>query len=86
MKTSFPNETRQHQGMDMGMEVEQDAVGLHTKDTAAQAITDLQEFMKLFMPSLPRGTALVSAPSKKIILQGQLTNLGMQCLDIDRLG
>ena len=39
--------------MNMGMEVEQAAVGLHTEDPVAQAITDLQEFTKVFMPGLP---------------------------------
>ncbi len=37
----------------MGMEVEQAAVGLHTEDPAAQAIAELQEFTKVFMPGLP---------------------------------
>ena len=53
MKTSFPNKPGKHQRMNMGMEVEQDAVGLHTEDQAAQAIAELQEFKKVFMPGLP---------------------------------
>ena len=40
MKTSFPNKPGKHQRMNMGMEVEQAAVGL-------------QEFTKVFMPGLP---------------------------------
>ena len=40
--------------MKMWMEVEQAAVGLQTEDPATQAIADLQEFTKVFMPGLPR--------------------------------
>ena len=53
MKTSFPNKPGKHQRMNMGMEVEQAAVGLQTEDPSAQAIVDLQEFMKVFLPGLP---------------------------------
>ncbi len=53
MKTSFPNKPGKHQRMKMGMEVQQAAVGLQTEDPAAQAIADLQEFTKVFMPGLP---------------------------------
>jgi len=53
MKASFPNKLGKHQRMNMGMEVEQAAMGLQTEDLAAQAIADLQEFTKVFMPGLP---------------------------------
>ena len=53
MKTSFPNKPGKHQRMNMGMEVEQAALGLQTEDPSAQAIADLQEFMKVFLPGLP---------------------------------
>jgi len=53
MKTSFPNKPGKHQRMNMGMEVEQAAVGLQTEDPSAQAIADLKEFMKVFLPDLP---------------------------------
>ena len=53
MKTSFPNKPGKHQRMNMGMEVEQSAVGLQTEDPSAQAIADLQEFMKVLLPGLP---------------------------------
>ena len=53
MKTSFPNKPGKHQRMNMGMEVEQSAVGLQTEDPSAQVIADLQEFMKVFLPGLP---------------------------------
>ena len=53
MKTSFPNKPGKHKRMNMGMEVEQAAVGLQTEDPSAQAIVDLQEFMKVFLPGLP---------------------------------
>jgi hypothetical protein len=39
--------------MNMGMEVGQAALGLQTEDPSAQAIADLQEFMKVFLPGLP---------------------------------
>ena len=54
MKTTLPNKPGKHKRMNMGMEVEQAAVGLQTEDPAAQAIADLQEFTKVFMPGLPR--------------------------------
>ena len=53
MKTSFPNKPGKHQRMNMGMEVEQAAVGLHTEDPTAQAISELQAFTKVFRPGLP---------------------------------
>ena len=53
MKTPFPNKPGKHQCMNMGMEVEQAAVGLNTEDPVAQAIADLQEFTKVFMSGLP---------------------------------
>ena len=53
MKTSFPNKPGKHQRMNMGMEVGQAALGLQTEDPSAQAIEDLQEFMKVFLPGLP---------------------------------
>ena len=53
MKTSFPNKPGKHQRMNMGMEVEQAAVGLHTEDPDAQAISELQAFTKVFSPGLP---------------------------------
>ena len=37
----------------MGMIVEKAAMGLQTEDPAAQAIAELQEFTKVFMPGLP---------------------------------
>ena len=53
MKTSFPNKPGKHQRMNIGMEVEQSAVGLQTEEPSAKAIADLQEFMKVFLPGLP---------------------------------
>ena len=53
MKTTLPNKPGKHKRMNMGMEVEQAAVGLQTEDPSAQAIVDLQEFMKVFLPGLP---------------------------------
>ena len=53
MKTSVPNKPGKHQRMNMRMEVEQAAVGLHTEDPDAQAISELQAFTKVFSPGLP---------------------------------
>ena len=67
MKASFPNKLGKHQRMNMGMEVEQAAMGLQTEDLAAQAIADLQEFTKVFMPGLPCGALRSSSlPSLRL--------------------
>ena len=52
MKTLFPNKPEKHQHMNMGMEIEQITVSLHTEDPTVQAIAELQKFLKVFMTGL----------------------------------
>ena len=53
MKTAFLNQPGKHKRMNMGMEVEQAAVGLQAEDPATHAGAELQAFTKVFLPGLP---------------------------------
>ena len=51
--SGYLNNPGKHKPMNMGMEVEQAAVGLQAEDPATHAGAELQAFTKLFLPGLP---------------------------------